>query len=167
MNSISSTELIEELLSYDNEHLQSTLKGLLDCYGKTQEWLAKEAGTTPPTISRYISGKARPTLSILLKIANVLDVSVEFLCGITEGQSIDLQTKSPILDEMKKKEIAELEEIKRKITVQASETKRKEMADSLSETLTQIKDISDMENSLLNAIDKVTDIFFTKQVTSQ
>lgn len=50
----------------------------------SQKWLAEEANTTEATISRYISGKASPSILVTLKdMAVALNVSSDYLLGIT------------------------------------------------------------------------------------
>lgn len=52
--------------------------------GVSQKWLADEANTTEATISRYINGKASPSiLEILRDIAIALNVSSDYLIGVT------------------------------------------------------------------------------------
>lgn len=50
----------------------------------SQKWLADEAKTTEATISRYINGKAAPTILVTIKdIAEALHVSTDYLLGLT------------------------------------------------------------------------------------
>ncbi len=52
--------------------------------GVSQKWLADEAKTTEATISRYINGKASPSILITIKdIAEALHVSSDYLLGLT------------------------------------------------------------------------------------
>ena len=51
--------------------------------GINQKWLADEASTTEPTISRYLKGVNQPEINIMVRIAKALNVSVDFLCGLT------------------------------------------------------------------------------------
>jgi len=47
----------------------------------TQEELANLVGTTKTTISNYETGYSTPSFEILLDIANVLDVTTDYLLG--------------------------------------------------------------------------------------
>lgn len=52
--------------------------------GVSQKWLADNAHTTEATISRYVSKKTSPAiLEILRDIAVALNVSADFLIGVT------------------------------------------------------------------------------------
>lgn len=62
----------------------SRLTEAIEIRGVTQKWLADEAETTEATISRYLHGKASPAILIILgNIAKALNVSSDFLIGIT------------------------------------------------------------------------------------
>lgn len=50
--------------------------------GMTQAALAEKAGTSAANISNYCRGKSFPPLDTLEKIAMVLNVSLDWLCGI-------------------------------------------------------------------------------------
>ena len=68
----------------DNKVFSGILRELLQSRGINQKWLAAEAETTEATISRYISGQTQPEITIVIKIAKVLNVSVDYLCGLTD-----------------------------------------------------------------------------------
>ena len=62
----------------------SRLTEAIEIRGVTQKWLADEADTTEATISRYLNGKASPAILVILgNIAKALNVSSDFLIGIT------------------------------------------------------------------------------------
>ena len=56
------------------------LKELLDKRGINQSDLAKNIDISQKTISNYINEQTEPTLSVLIKIANYFDVSLDYLC---------------------------------------------------------------------------------------
>lgn len=60
------------------------LRELLDTKGMSQKQLAVDCETTEATISRYISGVHKPELAVVVKIAQVLNVSIDYLCGLTD-----------------------------------------------------------------------------------
>lgn len=68
----------------DNTSFSKVIKELIDTRGISQKWLADEAETTEATISRYVAGKTQPEISIVVKIAKALSVSVDYLCGLTD-----------------------------------------------------------------------------------
>lgn len=60
------------------------LKDSIDMRGVTQRWLAEKANTTEATISRYVKEVNNPAvLEIIANIAKALDVSVDYLVGVT------------------------------------------------------------------------------------
>ena len=69
----------------DNLTFSTILRELLSSRGISQKWLADEAETTEATISRYMAGKTQPEINIVVKIANALRVSVDYLCGLTDS----------------------------------------------------------------------------------
>ena len=48
--------------------------------------LADMADILPQSVSRYISGKSVPSLLTTIKIADALDVSLDWLCGIDRNE---------------------------------------------------------------------------------
>jgi len=61
------------------------LRRALDMSGLEQHELAKNAGTTQATISRYLKAQTEPAIFIVVRIANALNVSVDYLCGLTDA----------------------------------------------------------------------------------
>lgn len=61
------------------------LKEIRKQKGIKQEVLCKMLGVTQATISGWEIGRAHPTSEMLLKIAQALDVSVDYLLGATEN----------------------------------------------------------------------------------
>jgi Predicted transcription factor, homolog of eukaryotic MBF1 len=49
--------------------------------GFSQEELAKKAGTIAVTIGRYERGEIKPSIDMAAKIAEILDVSLDYLVG--------------------------------------------------------------------------------------
>lgn len=58
---------------------QNTVRQAREGRGKTQEWLAKEAGITRPYLSEIENGKVNPGTDVALKIARALETTVESL----------------------------------------------------------------------------------------
>ena len=52
--------------------------------GFTQRDMAERLNITQPSYIRYENGKAEPSLENLVKIAEIFDVSVEYLLGRAE-----------------------------------------------------------------------------------
>ena len=49
---------------------------------KTARWLAKELGKDPTTVSKWCTNQSQPTLEILIKIADLLEVDYTELVRI-------------------------------------------------------------------------------------
>jgi len=47
----------------------------------TQREVAQKLGIAQPSYIRYENGKAEPTIENLIKLADLFDVSIDFLCG--------------------------------------------------------------------------------------
>lgn len=63
----------------------SILKQLLEERGISQKWLADAAKTKEATISRYVTGVNKSSrLDILVNIAKALNVSTDYLLGLTD-----------------------------------------------------------------------------------
>lgn len=66
------------------------LKQLLDERGVSQKWLADAANTKEATISRYINGVNKSSrIDILANIATALNVTTDYLLGLSETQTRD------------------------------------------------------------------------------
>lgn len=59
------------------------IKKIMKQRGITQSWLAEKVGTTEATLSRYLNSSRKPQADIAAEIAEVLDVSMDYLMGIT------------------------------------------------------------------------------------
>ena len=69
----------------DNLSFSYTLRELLSSRGISQKWLSTEAKTTEATISRYLAGKNQPEINIVANIAQALNVSMDYLCGLSDS----------------------------------------------------------------------------------
>lgn len=61
--------------------------------GITQSWLAEKAETTEATLSRYLNGSRKPQADIAAAIAETLEISLDYLLGIT-GNPAPIRTLS-------------------------------------------------------------------------
>ena len=52
--------------------------------GLTQKQLAEKVGCSPSMITRWVSGECEPTASAILKLAEALDCSCDYLLGKTD-----------------------------------------------------------------------------------
>lgn len=70
------------------EILAERLRDLLWHKNIKQQELAEKTGLTAAAISHYVNGKQCPNSPSLLLIADVLDVSTDYLLGRTNKQKI-------------------------------------------------------------------------------
>ncbi|RUL59654.1 helix-turn-helix transcriptional regulator [Prevotella koreensis] len=70
----------------NNEHtsVANRLKIVLVEQGRTNRWLAEQLGKTEHTVSRWCQNKTQPSISILVQIAQILDVDVRVLIKSTK-----------------------------------------------------------------------------------
>jgi transcriptional regulator with XRE-family HTH domain len=67
--------------------------------GFTQGQLAKRAGTDSQRISKYERGVLVPTTTILVKLADALDVSLDFLLREAENRAVGKIRDTALLDQ--------------------------------------------------------------------
>ena len=67
--------------------------------GLTQGQLAKRAGTDNQRISKYERGVLVPTTTILIKLADTLDVSLDFLLREAKGRAVGKIRDTALLDQ--------------------------------------------------------------------
>ena len=58
------------------------VKALLEERGMSQRDFARKLGATEVTVSRYVNGKREPRIATILKIAEILNVTPEYLFGL-------------------------------------------------------------------------------------
>ena len=71
--------------SMENNGL-NRIKVMLVEKNKTARWLSKELGKDPTTVSKWCTNQSQPTLEILFKIADLLEVDYTELVRITKKQ---------------------------------------------------------------------------------
>jgi transcriptional regulator with XRE-family HTH domain len=64
------------------EPLYERLKRLVKEQGLTQKELAERAHLTEASVSKYLSGYQQPHLEVLVSLAKVFDVSMDYLVGL-------------------------------------------------------------------------------------
>ncbi|MDD5511069.1 MAG: helix-turn-helix transcriptional regulator [Dehalococcoidales bacterium] len=62
------------------KHIESRLRSLLGKRDMLNKDMAQKAGLSPSAINQILSGISRPSLETLIKIANSLKVSLDWLC---------------------------------------------------------------------------------------
>ena len=66
------------------EIFQKRLREERKILGLTQRELAKRLAITQPSYIRYENGSSEPSLECLVKLADLFDVSVDYLLGRTD-----------------------------------------------------------------------------------
>ena len=66
------------------EEFRKNLIELRKLHRLTQRQVASALGLAQPSYIRYENGKAEPSLENLVKLADLFDVSIDFLCGRKE-----------------------------------------------------------------------------------
>ena len=85
-------------MKFNADNFSYRLLSLMEEYNLTQKKLAEQVGTTNVTISRYINGDREPRLEIATRLANVFNVSIDYLLGNTENKEINLDNGNIYLD---------------------------------------------------------------------
>ncbi len=75
------------------------IKDLREDHDLTQDELAEQLEVSKRTLLRYESGVSEPTISVLIKLSLLFDVSVDYIIGIKNNPEIEESTiKSEIED---------------------------------------------------------------------
>lgn len=69
----------------------SRLRRLIESADVTQEDVAKAIGKTRQAIGYYINGTSSPDWKVLVKIAQYFNVSIDYLCGLTDEPTRDVE----------------------------------------------------------------------------
>ena len=72
---------------YGRSMSQNKIKEARDAKGWTQQHLAERMGTTQQTIQRYEKGTRNLKASVLAQLSEVLDVTVAYLLGMSDGDA--------------------------------------------------------------------------------
>lgn len=68
-----------------NKQISERLEAILEEKNIKQKELAAKIGVTEVTISRYLNGERKPQSDIIIKMAEYLGVSTDYLLGMTES----------------------------------------------------------------------------------
>lgn len=78
----------------ETEPFPQRLKSLLEERGVTQTEIASFIGCTRQAISLYVTGQSTPDINILTKISNYFHVSADYLLGLTDVKTTDINVRS-------------------------------------------------------------------------
>ena len=84
----------KEVAESYNSPFPSALRRLMDDQSVTQDALSKVTGKTRQTISQYVTGKSEPGYDTLVKIANYLNVSTDYMLGNSDVKSANPNIRS-------------------------------------------------------------------------
>ncbi|WP_295764130.1 helix-turn-helix domain-containing protein [uncultured Oscillibacter sp.] len=71
--------------------------------------IAKETGISQGLMASYIRGEKIPTVNNLVKIANFLDCSIDYLLGRTDRPEVNKQTVSKSNIDLQKPNLSDVE----------------------------------------------------------
>ena len=83
-----------------NKPTMNNLKTIVKIQNKSLTSLAVDLGISQEAISQYISGKIRPKLETIIKMAEILNTSTDYLLDLTENptpSNFDLNEEEYIL----------------------------------------------------------------------
>lgn len=84
----------KELTYTENKPFSKRLRELMTDENKTQTELAAFVGCTRQAISLYATGQSTPDIDILLKIAQYFHVSTDYLLGLTDVKTPDIDIRA-------------------------------------------------------------------------
>lgn len=84
----------EEKEADKNEEFLKRFRELYDQNYRTQEKLGLEVGASRPTVSEWLSGKRTPNIHQLKKMAQLFDVSTDYLLGLSDKKSPDASARA-------------------------------------------------------------------------
>lgn len=82
---------------YDRKNFSERIKELRISRNETQKEFAKFVNSTAATISAYENGTKNPSLEVVANIASSCNVTVDWLCGLSDKKQNKLETYSDIL----------------------------------------------------------------------
>ncbi len=86
------------MIAVDAKVVQDNIKHVMSVRGYSQAWLCEKTGIPSATISRYITGRHAPNLDYIMKIATAMNVSVDYLLGLTvstkPGENVEPEIKT-------------------------------------------------------------------------
>ena len=75
-------------MDFDIEKFSYRLTVLLDENNMTQTQLAQKIGTSNVTICRYLTCERLPRLDVVTKIADVFNISLDYLLGLSDDKNV-------------------------------------------------------------------------------
>jgi XRE family transcriptional regulator, regulator of sulfur utilization len=95
---------VSDVSEFIADYLATNLRGLREARGWSQQQLADNSGVPRPTVAHLESGEGNPTLSVLVRVATALGVSLEHLVRsaalgleICEGEALPTRARGQAL----------------------------------------------------------------------
>ncbi len=76
------------------------LKEAREKKGFTQRYLAEKVSVTPASLSAYEKGTSIPSLPVVKKLSEVCDVSIDWLCGLTENENNSIKSYKDVIAQL-------------------------------------------------------------------
>ena len=73
------------------------IKKIRDNNGLTQAQFASKLGLSTPTVAAWENGSKKPSFDVLIQIAKIFNVSLDWLCGISKLDNIKIETWADII----------------------------------------------------------------------
>lgn len=94
LKSLKSIVTLPHLLIYsDLEYQQMTFGERIVLLRKQMKWsqgdLAKKIGTSAPIVGRYERGEIKPSIEVAVRIADALEVTLDYLLGKSDALTLD------------------------------------------------------------------------------
>ncbi len=70
----------------------NNIKSIRDKSGLTQAQFASKLGLSTPTVAAWENGAKKPSYDVLIQIATIFNVSLDWLCGINKLNDIKIDT---------------------------------------------------------------------------
>ena len=67
-------------------------KKLRKCRNLTQKEMGAKIGLSKAVVSKYENGMGYPTYDVLIRIAQYLGVTTDYLLGVASGKTVDVST---------------------------------------------------------------------------
>lgn len=85
------------MIAVDGTVVQNNIKHIMAVHGYSQAFICEKTGIPSATISRYMTGKHAPNLEYIVKIAEAINTSVDYLLGLT-ASTVPGEKISPSMD---------------------------------------------------------------------
>lgn len=79
---------------------QKRLKDLREDHDLTRAELAEKLAISERTLSRYETGETEPTISVLIQLSLIYDVSIDYIAGVKDEMEIDSKSIKNDIEEV-------------------------------------------------------------------